>query len=203
MEATYVLGCFLLWPRPGEQKMITLRQVAKDICPPALAAVQQTEPHIKFILAAPTKRSRARAVGGVIAWRTWSGLQIGAAFERMILLQARTKQGLDVSWPHHSTKGKWTAHYALNGYLRPALLLLQGSGHKELQGVDIATATLRSFRRGGITHALDMAEPGNEYLIECHRRKAARRGKAATLPIIMRYDQRPDPRLLLVTQLMC
>jgi hypothetical protein len=183
--------------------MIKLSQVAKDICPPALAAMRQTEPYIKFVLAAPTKRSQARAVGGVIMWATWSGVQIGAAFEKMIHLQARTKEGLDVSWPHHSSKGQWTAHYALNGYLRPALRLLQESGHKELQGVDVATATLHSFRRGGITHALDCAEPGNEYLIECHRRKTARRGKAASLPIIMRYDQRSDPRLLLVTQLMC
>jgi hypothetical protein len=174
--------------------MIKLSQVAKDICSPSMATLRNTKPYVKFILAAPTKRSRARPVGGVITWVTWSGVQIGATFERMIALQADTEQGLEVSWPHHSSKGQWSAHDALNGFLRPAPLKLQEGGLGELQGVDVATATLRSFRRGGITHALDCAEPGNEYLIECHRRKAARRGKAANLPIHHEIRSATRPR---------
>jgi hypothetical protein len=30
-KAMYYLVCYLIWPRPGEQRMISLRQIAKDL----------------------------------------------------------------------------------------------------------------------------------------------------------------------------
>jgi hypothetical protein len=34
-KALYYLICYLIWPRPGEQRMISLRQIAKDLVPHA------------------------------------------------------------------------------------------------------------------------------------------------------------------------
>jgi hypothetical protein len=36
-KALYYLVCYLIWPRPGEQRMISLHQIAKDLMYPLRA----------------------------------------------------------------------------------------------------------------------------------------------------------------------
>jgi hypothetical protein len=61
-KAMYYLVCYLIWPRPGAQKMISLRQIAKDLMYPARAERLSTRPHVRVVLSKPTKKMRSRPV---------------------------------------------------------------------------------------------------------------------------------------------
>jgi hypothetical protein len=71
-RALYYLVCYLIWPRPGEQRMISLHQIAKDLLYPLRAERLNKPPHVRVILSKATKKMRSKPVDAVIAWNTHS-----------------------------------------------------------------------------------------------------------------------------------
>ena len=61
-KALYYLVCFLIWPRPGEQRMTKLHQLSRDIMYEQRAKRLGVEPHIRVLLDQPTKKSRGKSV---------------------------------------------------------------------------------------------------------------------------------------------
>jgi hypothetical protein len=57
-KAMYYLVCFLIWPRPGEQRMISLMQIARGAMYPRRAERLKQPPHLCIRLDRPNKKSR-------------------------------------------------------------------------------------------------------------------------------------------------
>jgi hypothetical protein len=69
-KAMYYLVCFLIWPRPDEQRMISLFQIARGAMYPLRAERLKQPPHLCIRLDRPTKKSRSKPVDALIAWHT-------------------------------------------------------------------------------------------------------------------------------------
>jgi hypothetical protein len=92
--------CFLIWPRPDEQRMIKLHQVSRDIMYEQRAKRLGVEPHIRVLLDQPTRKSRGKSVGALISWRTHGGIPVGEMMLQLFQLYEDTGVGLEVSFPH-------------------------------------------------------------------------------------------------------
>jgi hypothetical protein len=208
-KALYYLVCFLIWPRPGEQRMIKLNQLSRDIMYEQRAKRLGTEPHIRVLLDQPTKKSRGKSVDALISWRTHSGIPVGEMMLQLFQLYEDTGVGLEVSFPHCGVPGKhlgpWSPWYALHEVLRPDLHRLQDGGMELLSELAIDTeVVLRCFRTGGLTHAGDRQVSFGfpSYLIDVHKRKDNLRGKQGKESTRETYDSQPTARRLIVTSRM-
>lgn len=208
-KAMYYLICFLIWPRPGEQCMITLHQLARDIMYPQRAERLGVDPHIRVLLDQPTKKSRGKSVDALIAWQTQGGIPVGEMLLQLFQIYEDTGVGLEVRFPHCGVQGKhfgpWTPWFALNMVLRPDLQRLKGDGMGLLSELAIDTeVVLRCFRTGGITHAGDrqVEFKFDSYLIDVHKRKGNMRGRQGKESTRETYDAQPTARRLVVTSRM-
>ena len=52
----------MIWPRPGEQRMISLHQIAKDLMYPMRAERLNKPPHVRVVLSKATKKMRSKPV---------------------------------------------------------------------------------------------------------------------------------------------
>ena len=207
-KALYYLVCFLIWPRPGEQRMMSLLQIAEDAMYPVRAKRLNQPPHLCIRLNRPTKKSRSKAVDAVISWHTKS-MRPGPMMMNLIDVYVRTGVGLDVSFPHCGVPGKhfgsWTPWYTLHEVLRPDLQRLKDHGMPVLSELNIETdVILRCFRTGGVTHAGDcqVAFQFPDYLIDVHKRKDNMRGKQGKESTRQTYDSQPLARRLVITSMM-
>jgi hypothetical protein len=95
-KAMYYLVCFLIWPRPGEQRMMSLKQIACDAMYPQRAERLKQPPHLCIRLNRPTKKSRSKPVDALIAWHT-QAMKPGPMMMNLIQAYKKTGVGLDVS----------------------------------------------------------------------------------------------------------
>jgi hypothetical protein len=207
-KAMYYLVCFLIWPRPGEQRMMSLKQIASDAMYPQRAERLNQPPHLCILLDRPTKKSRIKPVDAVIAWHTLT-MKPGPMMMNLIQAYERTGVGLDVSFPHCGIRGKhfgrWSPWYALHMILRPDLQRLKDEGMPLLSELNVESdVILRCFRTGGVTHAGDRQAmfQFSSYLIDVHKRKDNMRGKQGKESTRQTYDSQPMARRLVVTSKM-
>jgi hypothetical protein len=102
-KALYYLVCFLIWPRPGEQLMTRLDQIARDLVEPERGEMMKVPSHVRIVLSKATKKRRSRTADALISWHTWSGIPMGNMFKELLELHQISGVGINVPFPYRVT----------------------------------------------------------------------------------------------------